>query len=129
MAPEYDVVDVFVGTFGSQENLHQYLEETYDEDDEDAPVSLFARDLGQSYYDHDLIEASFRELTNDFNELSEGLSFAEYWFLSAQKAFDAARITAIDTVILAFGETIDEPQAITGSGYQLHYLGRFQRTS
>jgi hypothetical protein len=41
-----------------------YLEEVYDEDDEDldhTPLSAFARDQGEKWYDHDFLEYGFSD--------------------------------------------------------------------
>ncbi|RYX82611.1 hypothetical protein EON83_18745 [bacterium] len=51
-------VDVWVGLFSSRERLEKYLEEIYDDDDS-TPLSEFAGDMDEFFYDHDFFESSF----------------------------------------------------------------------
>lgn len=125
MATEYDVVDVFVGTFDSQEVLEQYLEETYDQDEEDAPISAFAKDQGEAFYDHDFVESRFDDSAKSFVELGKRHSFSEYWLTRAEESYKAKQIGKVNVILLVFGGEIDEPKSASGDGYQLHYLGRF----
>ena len=39
-----------------EETAGQYFVESWDDNDEDAPISAFARDQGVTYYDHDFLE-------------------------------------------------------------------------
>jgi hypothetical protein len=127
MAAEHDVVDVFVGSFDSQERLEQYLEEHYDEEDEDAPKSEFDKDQGETFCDHDFMESKFDDTAKSFAQLSEGHSFSEYWFAPAESAYKAQKIAKANVILLVFGKEINEPRSVKGEGYQLQYLGRFER--
>lgn len=127
MAAEFDIVDVFVGTFDSKATLDRYLQEQFDDDE--VPSSAFARDQGESFCDHDFLESTFRKSASSFSRLGAKLSFAEYWFDDAQAAFDAAGICRANALLLAFGETVERPRSASGEGYTLHYLGRFRHPS
>ena len=62
MTAEYRFVDVWVGLFPSEGSFKDYLRESYEEEeDEDAPLSKFAEDMGESFYDHDFLEAAYHE--------------------------------------------------------------------
>ncbi len=124
MAAEFDVVDVFVGRFGSKKALDRYLEEAYDEAD-DAPISAFAKDLGQTFYDHDLVESAYRKSAKTFQALCSDLSYAESWLEPAREAYLLAGIAPPNTALIAFGATLDRPKSVSGPGYELEYLGRF----
>lgn len=129
MPSEFDVVDVFVGKFGSKKALAAYLEESFDEDEaeEDAPISAFAKDLGQGFYDTDLLESAFRKSAKSLDDLCEEMSESNFWLPPARAAFLASGLDQPNTVILAFGETLDTPTSVIGPNYQLHHLGRFRR--
>ncbi len=125
MAAEYDIVDLWVGTFASKRALNAYLKETHDEDNEDAPISPFARDLGQSFYDHDFMEVGFRTSTKTLEKLCEGHSFVENFLPQAAAAYQKAGLSQANTLIMVFGKEIDHPQTIRGEGFELHYLGQY----
>jgi hypothetical protein len=92
LAAEYDVVDVFVGTFDSQEVLEQYLEETYDQDEEDAPISAFAKDQGEAFYDHDFVESRFEDSAKSFIELGKRLPFQSSGSLALRNPTKPSRL-------------------------------------
>ena len=49
VAKEFEVVDVWLCRFPSEEAADRYFEETYDEDDDDRPISQFAADMGERF--------------------------------------------------------------------------------
>ena len=76
MAAEFRVVDIWVGSFPSRAAFEGYLHETYGDHDH-APLSKFAADMGQTFYDHDFLEAAYHEEpSSDLGALLEGHSFA-----------------------------------------------------
>ena len=53
----------WVGRFPSEQSAADYFAEVWDEDDEDrehTPLSAFARDQGEKWYDHDFLEYGHR---------------------------------------------------------------------
>src|SRR5215203_243105 len=56
MPKEFEVVDVWLCRFPSAEAADAYFDEAYDEDDDDRPISQFASDMGERFYDHDFVE-------------------------------------------------------------------------
>jgi hypothetical protein len=88
MAKEFEVVDIWVGLFPSKERLERYFSETYSGDDDGTPISEFARDMGQWFYDHDFLEKGFHpEPTSDFRSLIECYSFSTSYFEAASPEF------------------------------------------
>jgi Immunity protein 22 len=75
MAAEFEMVDIWVGNFADEEAFQAYMEEQYDEEDEDAPISAFARDLNQSFYDHDLVESKFLAGRKVLKSFARGFRF------------------------------------------------------
>jgi hypothetical protein len=93
------------------------------------PISAFARDQDESFYDHDFLEMTYRKAARNFTNLCSGLSFSAYWLEGAHSAYAVAGIARANTVLLAFGEAIERPRSVSGTGYDLHYLGRFPRST
>ena len=75
MAIEYEIVSAWVGVFPSSEDLDSYLDETYSDDDSE-PISSFAADQGEAFYDHDFLEFSFSDPSSDPVALLKGHSFS-----------------------------------------------------
>lgn len=121
---EFRVVDIWIGRFRSEHSFDAYLAEIYSDDD-DVPLSRFAADQNQTFYDHDFIEAGFGNLTDDFSKLIDGHSFANSYIDAASDAFMASGIRSANVVILAFGQEIHNPRSVERSSYSLMYLGRF----
>ena len=54
-----DTVNIWLGKFNSLEHFNSFLEETYDDEDDDAPISQFAASQNDTFYDHDWLEYYF----------------------------------------------------------------------
>lgn len=124
MFSEYREVDIWVGSFPTETALDAYLEETLSTDDT-VPVSRFAADQHQSFYDHDFIEAGFVPTTDDVSALIGPSSFADSYCDDAVSACKELGITSANSVILAFGQSIRTPMSVDGDSYNLRYIGRF----
>ena len=125
MASEFNVVDVWAGHFSSPDALTEYLKETYS-GDYDQPISHFARDQDQIYYDHDFLESNYFEATQSFNTVLESCSFADFFAEDASAAYVARRLPPATVAVLAFGPVIQKPRSVERQEYQLFYLGRYQ---
>lgn len=126
MAAEYQVVDIWVGLFSSDEVFDKYFEENYDEDDEDAPITQFAADMKVNFYDHDFFESAHHEKpSSDLAMLLKDHSFSSSYTPQAVAAYQKLAPGPVDSVVLLWGEEIETPQSVKGEGYALHYLGRF----
>ena len=120
-------VDIWLGTFPSQKRLDEYLEESYDDDA--SALSEFARDMNESFYDHDFFESSFHEApTEDLGKIlmlhllaPSGIEVVVADFKRAPKPFN--------TVLLMWNEDnylqVNNPTSVQKEGVQLRYLGRF----
>ena len=125
------LLDIWVGNFESEARLDAYFEENYDEDD--APISEFAADMGVSFYDHDFLESSFHQTsTDDIAIILEGHSGcdSEAVLSQAQVAFVAHK-TFVNAATLVLNDERDFPQfqnpkSIAKPGASLFYLGRFE---
>jgi hypothetical protein len=127
MSEGFRVVDLWVGRFKSEHSFDAYLQETYSHDGV-APLSQFAADQNQTFYDHDFVEAGLHDTTDDVSRLLDGHSFANSYIDAASEAFRASGSGSANAVILVFGREIHKPQSVERSTYSLTYLGRFDCT-
>lgn len=109
----FKVVDVWVGMFISPDSFDAYLAENYV--GEDQPISLFASDQGQSFYDHDFLRAASTDPTLDPAGLLE-----DYVAIPG-----GLGVGPVNAFILVYGMQIHVPCSARGAGYELHYLGQY----
>jgi hypothetical protein len=125
MSEEYKIVDIWVGNFPDEAALAAYVAETYSDDDS-APISPLATDMGEPFYDHDFLEHSFHESSSsDVRSRLKPHSYSSSYTASAARAFESASIPGFNTVLLIWGEQFRRPVSVRGEEYWLHYLGRF----
>lgn len=121
-------VHIWLGDFPSDDALHDYLEEAYDEDDDDAPINRFAAEQEVSFYDVDFLESGFDE-SGDLKSLIEGHSYSETYLDDLTAAAESEGIEHANTFIMVDAGEIEEPQSVSGDDYQLTYLGIFAAKS
>jgi hypothetical protein len=125
MATEYEILDVWVGTFPTELRLTEYLAETYSDDDS-VPISQFAADMGERSYNHDFVERSFHESsTSVLRSRLEPHSFSPSYAAAAATAFESASLPDFNTILLVWGEQFRHPVSVGRDDRWLHYLGRF----
>lgn len=126
LAGEFEVVDVWLGCFSSADALSDYMEEAYVEGADDAPVSRFAADQREIFYDHDFVESGYFHQTCDLDGALFGYSFMETYIDELREAWSAKKVGPVNTVILVFGSQIAAPTSVSGEGYRLTHLGPFR---
>jgi hypothetical protein len=127
-AKEWDVVDLWVCSFPSAAAVEEYFFETYGEGDE-IPISRFAADMGERFYDHDFV---YRELhdppARTLEEALEPWSNLSWAQPKMLEAFQASPFSPFNVFLVAFGREIERPKSVHVPGRTLHYLGRFEKT-
>ncbi len=116
----------WLGNFRNERRMSEYLEEIYDEDDEDrehTPLSQFARDQGEMWYDHDCMEHGFKKNAKSVEDLVNGYSYFEQWSAELARRASEAGLTKINMLLFISQDQIDKPQSVEGEGYKLHYMG------
>lgn len=121
-----DIVSIWVGSFGTREAVDAYIQEQYDEDRDDEPISPFAADIGLKSYDHDFMEVEYAPgLSNlgvtAFARHSYGQSFGDAaWVAAAAKG-----IADFDTVLMLHGyDHVRYPQD-THQPMRVRFVGTF----
>src|SRR5262245_56143250 len=91
---------VWVARFKSNKALDEYMDEAFDDDDEDAPISRFAADQGVGFYDHDLVYAEFQKNATP-RALIECWGFPEKATEKVVKAVEALGVEGLNTSFIA----------------------------
>jgi hypothetical protein len=125
VAAEFSIVDVWVGNFESESAFSAYLAETYADDDA-TPLSPFASDQGQRFYDHDFVERCDFDRTADLRAAMALCSFATSYIDEVVAAYRQANLPSVNAALLAFGGVIRAPKSVSSAAYQLWHLGRFR---
>jgi len=114
----------WLGRISDKERAAAYFEENYDRED-DEPLSGFARDQSETWYDHDFMESGFDADANSIADLVEGYSYYEQYtdFLSKRAA--EMGLTNINMFLFINKEQIRQPRSVEGNGCSLHYVGEF----
>lgn len=120
-------VDVWVGRFPSREAADACFAETYAEgDDDDPPISSFAADMGEVFYDHDFVERAYLDPSaTDFAAALAPHSWSSSYLAAAAAAFAADPLLPFDTLLCVWNREIGHPVSVERPGVTLRYLGRF----
>ena len=119
---------VWVAYFESEDALEEYMAEQYDEDNDDAPISKFAADQDESFYDHDLVYGQFHDSPNA-RKLMEGWSFPDDSVALVAKAISQLNVPNANTCLIADKDEFSNPKSVKGDGYELWYVGSFKGCS
>ncbi|MGX5202224.1 hypothetical protein [Aliikangiella sp. IMCC44632] len=71
--------DFWIGNFLTPELQGGYFKEDYDPDDDDDPISKFAEDQGEVWYDHDFLEMGFKSSPTLMSDLVTGYSWCDQY--------------------------------------------------
>ena len=130
MASESEFVDVWLCRFPSKQHADSYFEETYGDDDEMRPISPFAADMGQLFYDHDVMErgAFYDPPISDVSAAIAPHSYSTSYLAEVNAAFRSKPFVPFNFVLLFWDQEIEHPASIAKPEHVLHYLGRFKST-
>jgi hypothetical protein len=112
-------VSIWVGTLTSDVDLRAYLEEQYEDDD--APISQFAKDCGLGWYDHDFVESRFVDRIS-IRELLSPFSYAQTFVEAAVEESARKGVAQANSVVVVFN--CDYSMPATGQ-CRLTFLGSF----
>ena len=109
MAEEFQVVDVWLCRFPSAEAADAYFEETYEDDDR--PISQFAADMSEQFYDHDFMECGdfYDPPVNDVTKSVALHSFSSSYLTEAVEAFRSNPFTPFNLVLMLWNREIEHP--------------------
>lgn len=119
---------IWVARFESEEALEQYMQEQYDEDDDDAPISQFAADQGESFYDHDLVYGQYHA-SPQVSDLIGGWGFPEEAVTKVAAAIAKQETAQANTCFVADKDEFSSPKSVKTQTYELWYIGQFDGCS
>ncbi|MEZ6143727.1 MAG: immunity 22 family protein [Zavarzinella sp.] len=100
-----------------------YFAEVYEVDRDETPLSAFARDQGERFYDHDFLEYGFSDTAGSAEELVAGYSYSDQWGAEFARRVAAAGLSEVNWFAFISEDEIDRPRSVQGDGYWYHYLG------
>ena len=126
MAKEFEIVDVWLCCFPSADAADAYFDETYDDDDR--PISAFAADMGEGFYDHDFMERGefHNPPISDVTAAIAPHSFSSSYLSRVIEASRSKPFAPFNTVLLVWNREIERPTSVARPGRALRYLGRFE---
>ena len=127
MAEEFEIVDVWLCRFPSEASADAYFAETYGDHDDDHPISLFASDMGEWFYDHDFMEqGDFHDPpVYDVAKAVASHSFSSSYLADVVEAFRSNPFAPFNMVFMMYDREIERPVSVYRPDRTLHYLGRF----
>ncbi|MBC8066217.1 MAG: immunity 22 family protein [Chlorobia bacterium] len=121
------LVDVWVGFIKSKRDFNAYIKEFYGDDDE--TISQFAEDQGETFYDHDFVEAEHFGKPKELREVLKPLSHSS-GFIDEAARIASSVITFIPNCVFAdYDHQFKNPRSVENGGISFMYLGRFEFNS
>lgn len=118
-------VAVWAGAFPKKSDFNAYLKETYgDEDDDETPISQFAADLKQPFYDHDYVFGEwYKGKPRSVEAMLEGWRGADSFVAEAVAAAKKKKVADGNTIIIAYDHQFNSKRWPKDS--PLRFLGNF----
>lgn len=117
---------IWIGIF--EDNAPEdYFVEMYSDDD-DAPLNQFAKEQGETFYDHDWLEVSNVDMSEstDVRSFVSGHSYSDQYVDEVCERARSKGIDSINVFVMCVEEDeFSNPRSATGDGYRLEYLGEF----
>lgn len=113
----------WAGDFVSLESYTELFAETYSDDD-DAPISPFAKTQDEIYYDHDSMEYGYSSDAASLAELVAGYSYADQWSEEFSKLVESLGLTDVNAFLFMSESEIESPKSFQTESGRLTYLGK-----
>ncbi|PQO35476.1 immunity 22 family protein [Blastopirellula marina] len=117
-------VAVWIGSFPKKSEFNAYLKETYGDDDVDRPISQFAVDLKETFYDHDFVFGEwYRGKPRSVETMLDGWRGADSFLTAAVAAAKKKKIADGNTIIIAYDHQFNSNRWPKDS--PIRFLGNF----
>ncbi len=125
MAQEFENLDIWLCRFPSAKAADAYFKERHSGT---RPISQFAADMGERFYDHDFMERGdfFDPPTHQVAAVIAEHSFSSSYLSEVVEAFRTNPSEPFNMVLLVWNREIERPVSVSGKELSLHYLGRFR---
>jgi len=115
----------WVGTIPEDFPASYFAEDYSDERGDNDPLSPFARDQGETWYDHDFLEYGW-SLAPTIAELVAGYSYSEQWAAELSRRAEAAGLRGINFFVFIDEAQIAAPRSVETRDGTLHYMGTIE---
>lgn len=122
------VLAVWLADFSTAEQFSAYLEERYDERNVGSPLSAFAAESGIAWYDHDFLEADYRQPPLAIAELLKPFSYAESFVQAVVERATTAEIARAHAAILLYDFEYAPAGGLVPANSTVSFLGNFSYT-
>ncbi|MBW7676567.1 immunity 22 family protein [Chryseobacterium chendengshani] len=125
------ILDFWVGNFNSEEEFDQFIEEDenyyLNEEDDDNYISKFAESQDTVWFDNDLAEYGFENLSKNIYENFSEYSFADQWLPELVKKINELELKfEINSLLFVSQGQIPKPVSVEAEEFSLVYLGGIQ---
>ena len=114
---------IWLGKFGPK-SPESYFVQQFENDD--APMCQFAAEQEEQYFDYDFVEISFPDEARSIRLLVDGHSYSESYLELVVKKAAKLEIAEANVFVLANEDEFAKPRSVSGEGYHLWYLGKFE---
>lgn len=115
---------LWIGRFGPSAPEEYFVQQRND-DDEDAPLSPFAGDMGEIFIDYDFAEISYIEEFQDVREFIDGHSYSDQYIDEVVAKAKDLGVAQINVFVMVAKDQIATARTATGNDFNLWYLGEF----
>jgi hypothetical protein len=121
--------DFWVGVFPSEEAFFNYVGEHpryYElvETEEAVPLSLFIRDQGENWFDHDMIEMGYNANADSIAELVQGHSYADQYSDELTRRAAEVGCAKANGFLFIRDDEIAEPRSVAAEDFTFKYVGK-----
>ena len=122
-----DYLHFWVGHFSSGGIFGEYLEEDDEADGESIPLNKFCRDQKTIWIDHDQVEMSMEEESDDITKILYAGSYVDSFKNAVYEAARGQKFPGKMNVYITVYEaaSVEKPRSVKGKGFWLTYLGKF----
>ena len=115
-----ELCHIWLARFPSESAFDEYFDENYEDDD--APINSFSKEQGQTFYDHDWLERSFKS-SGDLRQLIQGHSYADSYSEKVIAEAASRNIKNANCFIMADSAEFHTPRSISSASHEIWYLG------
>lgn len=125
------ILDFWVGNFNSEEEFLHFVEEDenyyLNEEDDDSYISKFAESQDTVWFDGDLAEYGFENLSQNIYDNFSEYSFADQWLPElVHKIIELELKFEINSLLFVSHGQIPKPVSVESDDFSLTYLGSFE---
>lgn len=119
----------WAGRFENENVFNAFFKEIYSDND-DEPISKFAKSQGETWIDHDFLEIGYEENEKSINEKFRYYSYAEKWLDIFELRLKKKKLRDINALIMVNYNRnysqIESPKSYEEDKFKIEYLGEIE---